>query len=308
MQELTDFDWTAFVGKELGNVALVKELGRGVMGVVFAGFQKSLKRQVAVKVLLKSRASTGEAWQLFRDEGEALAVLNHPNIIPIYEMGESDDCYFQVMQLVQGGDLRAMIKRNLNHPLPSKRLVPLAETLDIVAQVLDGLGFAHEGGVVHQDVKPANILIETRSKRPLIADFGIARIFAAEYLSQGKIVGTPLYMSPEQASGAMTDARTDIYSVGVILFQMLVGSLPIQEENAMQMIERKKYLPESFFTKKPGQVSPEMDVELEKIVLKSVEPDPENRYATCSDFIDDLKKYRRFNMFRSSGQASGPIL
>ena len=88
MQELTDFDWNAFVGRELDNVTLVKELGRGVMGVVFAGFQKSLKRQVAVKVLLKSRASTGEAWQLFRDEGEALAVLNHPNIIPIYEMGD----------------------------------------------------------------------------------------------------------------------------------------------------------------------------------------------------------------------------
>jgi serine/threonine-protein kinase len=308
MPELTEFDWSTFVGRELGNVTLVRELGRGVMGVVFIGFQKTLKRQVAVKVLLKSRASTGEAWQLFRDEGEALAVLNHPNIIPIYEMGETDDCYFQVMQLVEGGDLRAMIRRNLNHPLPSKRLVPLVETLDIIIQVLDGLGFAHEGGVVHQDVKPANILVENRNKRPLIADFGIARIFAAEYLSQGKIVGTPLYMSPEQASGTMTDARTDIYSVGIILFQMLVGMLPVKEESAMQMIERKKYLPESFLTKRPGQVLPGMDGELEKIVLKSVEPDPGGRYATCHDFIEDLKKYRRFNLFRSSGPSTGPIV
>jgi Serine/threonine protein kinase len=308
MPELTEFDWSTFVGRELGNVTLVRELGRGVMGVVFVGFQKTLKRQVAVKVLLKSRASTGEAWQLFRDEGEALAVLNHPNIIPIYEMGETDDCYFQVMQLVEGVDLRAMIRRNLNHPIPSKRLIPLVETLDIIIQVLDGLGFAHEGGVVHQDVKPANILVENRNKRPLIADFGIARIFAAEYLSQGKIVGTPLYMSPEQASGTMTDARTDIYSVGIILFQMLVGTLPVKDENAMQMIERKKYLPESFLTKRPGQVLPGMDGELEKIVLKSVEPDPGSRYATCHDFIEDLKKYRRFNLFRSSGPATGPII
>jgi serine/threonine-protein kinase len=309
MPELNDFDWSTFVGRELGNVALLKELGRGVMGVVFTGFQKTLKRQVAVKVLLKSHASTGEAWNLFRDEGEALAVLNHPNIIPIYEMGETDDCYFQVMQLVEGGDLRSLIKRNLNHPLPSKRLIPLPETLDIVIQVLDGLGFAHEGGVIHQDVKPANILVENRNKRPLLADFGIARIFAAEYLSQGKIVGTPLYMSPEQASSATTDGRTDIYSMGVILFQMIVGTLPIKDESAVEMIECKKYMPETFFTKKPGQVPPGMDAELERIVLKSVEPDPGDRYAACQDFIEDLKKYRRFHLFRtSSGPATGHLV
>lgn len=300
MPELNKFDWSAFVGRDFGNVTLVKELGRGVMGVVFSGFQKTLKRQVAVKVLLKSRASDGEAWQLFRDEGEALAVLNHPNIIPIYEMGEADDCYFQVMQLVEGGDLRTMIKRNLNHPIPSKRLVPIVETLDIIVQVLDGLGFAHEGGVVHQDVKPANILVETRNKRPLIADFGIARIFAAEYLSQGKVVGTPLYMSPEQAAGLVTDARTDIYSVGMILFQMVVGTLPVKDEGVVQMIERKKYMPESFIVKKPSQVHPGVDSELERIILKSIEPDQDNRYVSCHDFIEDLKKYRRFQLFRSS--------
>jgi eukaryotic-like serine/threonine-protein kinase len=293
MPDLDGIDWNGFVGRELANITLIRELGRGMMGVVFVGFQKSLKRQVAVKVLHKAKVRNASAWQSFRDEGEALAVLSHPNIVPIYEMGQTDDCYFQVMQLIEGSDLRSTIKRNLKHPLPAKRLLPLAETIEITMKTLDGLGFAHEGGVIHQDMKPANILIENRDRRPLIADFGIARIMEAEYSSAGKIVGTPLYMSPEQAGAAQADERTDIYSMGVILFEMLVGTLPVREEKIAGIIERKKFAPETFFTARPRQVSPRMEEELERIVLKAVEPDPQRRYAACSEFMADLKRYRR---------------
>jgi len=294
-----ELDWNDCMGRDLGNVTLVKELGRGVMGVVFQGFQKSLKRQVAVKLLMKSKCKSTETWQLFRDEGEALAILNHPNIVPIFEMGEADDCYFQVMQLVGGGDLRTLVKRNLKHPVPSKRLLPLTQTIDIILQVLDGLSLAHENGIIHQDVKPANVLLDGRGNRPLIADFGIARIFAAEYLSSGKSVGTPLYMSPEQAGGLETDGSSDLYSVGVILFEMIVGTLPVKEEGAVAMIERKKYFPESFFIKKPREVSSGLDPELERIVLKAIAPDRAFRYETCGDFMKDLKTYRRRLSFRT---------
>jgi eukaryotic-like serine/threonine-protein kinase len=289
MSDLDPINWNAFIGRELANVTLISELGRGSMGVVFVGFQKSLKRKVAVKVLHKAMVRNADAWQSFRDEGEALAVLNHPNIVPIYEMGQMEDCYFQVMQLVEGSDLRCIIKRNLKHPLPAKRLIPHHETMEIAIKTLDGLGFAHEEGVFHRDMKPANILVENRNKRPLIADFGIARIIEAEYTSEGKILGTPLYMSPEQAGGKQVDGRTDIYSMGVILFEMLVGHLPVKEERASDIIERKKYAPETFFTARPGEVSSRIDVALERIVLKAVEPDSGKRYNNCEEFISDLK-------------------
>jgi len=307
MDDLPVVDWSSFIGKDFANVTIMKELGRGAMGVVFVGYQKTLKRQVAVKVLHKSRASSATAWQLFRDEGEAIAVLNHPNIIPIYEMGETDDCYFQVMQLVEGSDLRSIIKRTLKHPLPSKRFIPLETTLDIVEQTLDGLGYAHEEGVIHQDVKPANILVEKRGGRPLIADFGIARIFEAEYGSQGKAVGTPLYMAPEQAGAKLTDGRADVYSMGVILFEMAAGVLPVRDEPVNNLIERKKYAPETFFTALPSIASSRIDPSLENIIVKAMAPDPLRRYARCDEFIADVKRYRARRFAQSSQTAQGRL-
>ncbi|HUI91906.1 MAG TPA: serine/threonine-protein kinase [Chitinivibrionales bacterium] len=288
-------EWAGFIGRDLGNVTLISELGRGVMGVVFVGYQKTLRRQVAVKVLVKAKAqASGElASDLFRDEGEMVAVLSHPNIIPIFEMGEADDCFYQVMQLVDGIDLRSTMRRLSKHPIPSKRLIPLSETIDFMMQVLDALGYAHEEGVIHQDIKPANILIENRSKRPLVADFGIARALSGEYKSEGLVVGTPLYMSPEQVNGKVTDGRTDIYSAGVILFEMVVGSLPVRpEEKTTQILLRKKNAPDTFFTAKPREMSPAISAELERVILKAVAPNLEWRYRDCRAFIDDLKKVR----------------
>jgi eukaryotic-like serine/threonine-protein kinase len=292
MPESSEINWNNFIGKDVANVTLIKELGRGTMGVVFIGFQKSLKRQVAVKILHKSAIHSDVALQSFRDEGEALGVLSHPHIVPIYEMGQTDDCFFQVMQLVDGSDLRSIIKNALKHPVPAKRVMPLNETIEIILRTLDGLSYAHEQGIIHQDIKPANILIEHRDKRPLIADFGIARIIGAEYLAQNKIVGTPLYMSPEQAAGKSTDQKTDIYSIGVILFEMLVGTLPIKNEAITELLDRKKFAPETFFTAMPSHVSSFINQTMERIVLKAIEPNKERRYGSCEEFIDDLKNYR----------------
>jgi eukaryotic-like serine/threonine-protein kinase len=287
----SDVNWNSFIGRELGNVTLIRELGRGVMGVVFVAFQKTLKRQVAVKVLSKNRENLNLAGELFRDEGEIVAGLAHPNIIPIFEMGETDDCYFQVMQLVDGIDLRSTIKRLAKHPIISKRLMPLDEAINIIIQVADALGYAHEEGVVHQDIKPANILIDNRTRRPLVADFGIARALMGEYKSDGLIVGSPLYMAPEQALGKVTDGRADIYSLGVMLFEMACGNLPIRhDDNVDHMLERKKYAPDTFFTKLPSHASPRIDASLEKIIMRATAPLVGQRYQDCAGLSGDLEQ------------------
>jgi len=292
----TDVDWNSYIGREIGNVTIVKEVGRGVMGVVFCAYQKTLKRQVAVKVLKKNQHNQQLASELFRDEGEVVGVLAHPNIIPVFEMGETDDCFYQIMQLVDGIDLRTTIRRLLKHPVPYKRTMPISEAINIAMQIADALGYAHEENVVHQDIKPANILIENRLKRPLVADFGIARALEGEYKSDGLVVGSPLYMAPEQARCESTDGRADIYSIGVMLFEMTVGMLPIRmEEKVDQIIERKKQAPETFFTKKPSEISPLVCRRLDEIIKKAIEPDIEKRYARCEELRDDLKDYLERN-------------
>jgi serine/threonine-protein kinase len=263
------------------------------MGIVFIGYQKSLKRQVAVKMLPKARVTDEFFSRQFREEAEIIAILSHPNIIPIFEMGEREEFYFQVMQLVSGADLATVVRNRLKHPVASKRLLPLERSLSLVIDVLDGLGYAHEEGVVHQDIKPANILVEERRARPLIADFGIAKAAQAEYTSQGLVVGSPTYFSPEQAAGRETDRRTDIYAVGVMLFEMLSGDLPIHHEGVREKIIRKIRTPHTFFTAPPSAYSPLIDARLEEIILTALSPDPERRYQDCESFRLTLEEYRR---------------
>ncbi len=296
---IKNYDYTGIIGQQLGTVTILKELGRGAMGAVFVAFQQSLKRQVAVKVLPKSSAVTELARQQFRDEAEIVASLSHPHIIPIFEMGETETLYFQVMQLAQGADLGSLMRNRLKHPLQSKRLLPLDTTLELVANVLDGLAYAHEEGVIHQDIKPANILVESRTGRPLIADFGIAKAAQLEYRAQGLLVGTPLYLSPEQARAQPTDPRTDIYSMGIILFEMLAGTLPVRREPVKELLRRKARMPDTVFAKRPSETSPLIDAALEGIILRAVAPHREARYPDCHAFRDALIQYR---------QRSGPAV
>ena len=291
--DLVSFDFNSFIGRELGNITILKELGRGNKGVVFIAFQKSLKRQVAVKILPKMCASTEEQRQQFRDEAEIIAILSHPNIITIFEMGEEEEFYFQVMQLINGSDLEKIIADHYKHPVAAKRLIPLDQTINVIIQVLDGLAYAHDEDIIHQDIKASNILIEERTKRPLLADFGIAKTSHLEYhLKQGIIIGSPTYMSPEQASGRETDRRTDIYSLGILLLKMLTGVLPVRKENVEEILVRKINEPETFIDKLPSEASPLIKKDLEKIVLKAIEPDVEKRYQDCYSFKDDLTLFR----------------
>ena len=293
MATISSIDLSSYIGTNIGTVTLVKLLGKGSMGAVFIGYQATLKRQVAVKILPKILANSPRAQKMFRDEAETIGILNHPNIVPVYEMGETSDFFFQVMQLVVGHDLRTIIVKARKHPVPTKRTLPLSETIQYVSQVLDALGYAHEEGIFHQDIKPANILVDDRFKRPVVADFGIARTVWAECSSESLLFGTPLYMSPEQASRSETDGRTDIYSVGVLLFEMTAGSLPVTAESPNAMLERKKTAPDTFFTARPSELNPAIDSELEAILYKAIASHPDNRFADCLAFKRQLESYAR---------------
>lgn len=293
MSGIASIDLSQYIGANIGTVTLVKLLGQGAMGAVFIGYQATLKRQVAVKILPKSLAGSPKAQQMFRDEAETVGILNHPNIVPVYEMGETGDFFFQVMQLVVGNDLKTIIGKARKHPVPTRRILPQQESIPYICQILDALGYAHEEGVFHQDIKPANILIDDRFKRCLVADFGIARTVWAEYSSSHMLVGTPKYMSPEQAAGADVDGRTDIYSAGVMLMELTAGFLPLNKESSADMIKRKRLAPDTFFTTRPSQLNPAIPAILEAIIFKAIAAQPDHRFADCLEFKKALEEYSR---------------
>ncbi len=284
MPNIKDFDYRAAIGREFGNFVVVREIGRGAMGAVFLGYQKTLKRQVAIKLLPKDLAKTRLAQQQFRDEAETIAILDHPNIITIFESGEDDQFFYQAMRLVDGQDLGQLIEKLRKHPVPSRRLLPKAHTLRLIDEILSGLAHAHAMGVIHQDLKPGNILIGDKDGRAQIADFGIAKTMQIEYAARQAIVGTPIYLSPEQASAKDTDHRTDLYSVGIVLLEMLAGRLPVRPEDARQTIVRKVRQPDTFFLHSPSECHPNISAAMENIILKAVATNPNQRFQSCDEF------------------------
>lgn len=279
------------VGTTLGTCRVVKELGRGSMGVVFVGYQVTLKRPVALKVLPKVLIRDSIAGRRFLQEAETAAILSHPNIISIFEVGETEELYYMVMQLVRGMSLSKILERVRRHPVPSRRLLAMEEVVRILLQLLDGLACAHDEDIVHRDIKPANLLIETKNRRLLISDFGIAKELRGEDLDQGKVLGTPLYMAPEQTAGRDVDARADIYAAGVILFELAAGVLPVYDEPLPKLKQRKLTEPLGLFSKRPSEVHPRVDQILEGIILRAISREPEDRYPTCRDFAEELRHY-----------------
>lgn len=289
MAHTDEIDTSTLIGREFGNVVLVRELGRGAMGAVFIGYQKSLKRQVAVKLLPKSAAASEASRQQFRDEAETVAILSHPYIVPIFEIGEDDDYHYHVMQLIDGEDLGRLIAKRRRHPVPAKRLLPPDRVVEIIGNVLDALDYAHGEGVVHQDIKPANIVIEERTRRPLIVDFGIARTARIEFWAEGMIVGTFKYVAPEQAAGRTTDARSDIYSVGLVLYEALAGMLPLRDiDDDRKLLARKIRQPETLFSMPPSASSPHIDQRMERIIQRAIAPHPRDRFRSCREFRETL--------------------
>ncbi len=304
MASLLDFitlDYNTFIGTRIGSVTLLKELGRGNKGVVFIGFQESLKRNVAVKLLPKITVKKQREGSMFQTEAEIVAGLSHPNIIPVFEVGETEEFYFQIMPLIVGSDLDSIAQKRFRHPIPAKRGLSLQETFDIIIPVLDALQYAHEDGIVHRDIKPANILLEERTKRPYVADFGIAQTaqHEADHF-KGLVVGSPVYLAPEQARGEVVDGRADLYAVGMTMIKLLIGEVPRRNETPEQIIRRKIIEPESFLEHSMSRFSTKFDKQLDEIIAKATNISAADRYQTASKFKEAVEQYRRMNIRKFS--------
>jgi serine/threonine-protein kinase len=280
------------LGREVGTATILKELARGGSAVVFVAYQRTLKRQIALKVLPKSLL-TPETAERFQREAESAAILSHPNIIQIYEVGETDEFLFFAMQLVQGRSLADYIKAARKHLMPSRRILPIRATIDIVRKVLDALDYAHRQDTIHRDIKPGNILIETHTKRPIVVDFGIAKATRGPDEEGSIIQGTPVYMPPEQIQNQPVDGRADIYAAGIMLFEMLVSNLPLPVWNSpLELLKIKMKQGDRLFQKKPSEINKMVNRGMDKIVFKAIAFDPEMRFATCREFMAQLENYR----------------
>jgi serine/threonine-protein kinase len=293
MSTIRDYSVDHLVGMQVGTSTIIKELARGGMAIVFIAFQRTLKRQIAVKLLPKSLLIPKTA-ELFQQEAEAAAILAHPNIIPVYEVGETDEFLFFTMQLVQGNPLSQYMKAAMKNPIPSRRLLPLPATLKIITQVLDALNYAHSQDIVHRDIKPGNIMIEKHSQRPLVMDFGIVKVLRDSNDEKPVVHGTPLYMPPEQILSREVDGRADIYAVGTMLFQMIVDRLPLPNLKSKPALLKHKVLKkEGIFLKKPSELNSNLHADMDRIMLKAIAHSPAQRYATCREFQTDLEEYQK---------------
>ena len=288
---IRNMNFDHLIGQTVGTSVLLRCLDYGAMSVVFVAFQKTLKRQIAVKILPKSLL-TPQAAEFFQHEAEAAAFLSHPCIIQVYEIGQTEDFLFFTMQLIKGKSLSFYIRKAHKNVLPSKRTLPVSTSLKIIVKILDALDYANNHAIVHRDIKPGNILIETHSQRPMITDFGVARSYGGSREDKRMLVGTPTYMAPEQIVSNIVDGQADVYAAGVTLFEMLCGDLPYPPyDNATKLLKIKLRLQDRLFSKAPSQINPSVDEELDAIVLKAVAYRKEQRYTTCREFADDVDAY-----------------
>lgn len=281
------------IGMEVGTATLLKELARGGMAIVFIAFQRTLKRQIAVKILPK-KMITRKSADMFQQEAETSAILSHPNIITVYEVGDTDEFLFIAMQLIHGKTLAEYIEAARKNPIPSRRGISLSNALRVICQVLDALHYAHQQGIVHRDIKPANILVENHTKRPIVTDFGIAKILQDEDGKPQTIHGTPLFMAPEQILGKEIDGRSDMYAVGVMLYQMLVPQLPLPKfASKADLLKHKVLNKNGLFLKWPSEMNIGAPPELDAILQKALATDPQQRHADCHRFRESLEDFRR---------------
>jgi serine/threonine-protein kinase len=264
--------------KKLGRYNLVEELGRGAMGVVYKAEDPLLNRTVAVKtiILMDDPAARAEYEARFFQEAKAAGGLNHPNLITIHDIGREGDVAYMAMELLEGTELREMML---------KGRLPLPFALDVVAQVADGLAHAHEHGVVHRDIKPANIMI-MRDRRAKIMDFGIARVRTSDIRTQtGAILGSPKYLSPEQASGQPADFRSDIFSLGVVLHELAAGEPPFSASSVAQLLQQIT----TAAPRPPSAANRALPAVLDLIVAKALDKQPDGRYQSAAEFAADVR-------------------
>src|SRR5919109_3494372 len=268
---------------QLGRYIIESEIGRGAMGVVFKATDSVLQRTVAVKTvnmaLEKEHADKYEA--RFYQEARAAGGLDHPNIVTVYDAGKAGDVVYMAMEYIQGVELRTLFVEGQPMGVP--------QALSIAAQVAEGLGYAHQQGVVHRDIKPANIMVVADGPVK-ITDFGIARMRASADLTQtGVMLGSPKYMSPEQVIGKRADHRSDIFSLGVILYEMLCGAAPFNGENVTALM----YQIVNFVPPAPSSVNDAVPQLADYIIAKMLAKPLEERYQDAAEVARDLRDCER---------------
>ena len=264
--------------RKLGRYNLIAELGRGAMGVVYRAEDPLLNRTVAVKtiILMDDPAARAEYEARFFQEAKAAGGLNHPNLITIHDIGREGDVAYMAMELLEGTELREMM---------AKARLPLPVALDVVAQVADGLAHAHEHGVVHRDIKPANIMIML-DRRAKIMDFGIARVRTSDIRTQtGAILGSPKYLSPEQAAGQPADFRSDIFSLGVVLHELAAGEAPFSATSVAQLLQQIT----TATPRPPSATNRAVPAVLDLIVAKALDKQPDGRYQSAAELAQDVR-------------------
>ena len=266
------------IGKTLGQYQIIEEIGRGGMAIVYKAYQPSLTRHVAIKVLPQHFSFDHEFVERFVREARGAAVLHHPNIITIHDVSEQDGIHYFVMEYLTGKTLDAVL---------GDRPMALQRISRIIDQVADALDHAHSQGLIHRDIKPSNIIVdENRNDHVVLMDFGLVRAGQDSKLTKtGMIVGTPEYMSPEQAQGEEVDYRTDIYSLGVVLYRMLTGTAPfVRSTAAAVLLAHVAYDPPP-----TSQISPTVPKSVEAVVRKAMSKDCSQRYQSAGQLARDLR-------------------
>lgn len=270
-----------YIGKMLDNRYEILELiGSGGMANVYKAKCHRLNRLVAIKILKSDLAEDAEFRRRFRDESQAVAMLSHPNIVSVYDVSRDGDLEYIVMELIDGITLKQYMER--------RGLMDWRESLHFIMQIMRGLSHAHSRGIIHRDIKPQNIMV-LRDGSVKVADFGIACLANSGQTLTQEALGSVHYISPEQARGDRTDARSDIYSAGVVLYEMLTGRLPFEGNSAVSVaIQHLSSVPLS-----PRDINDKVPEALELICMKAMNPDLEKRYATADAMLEDLEKFRK---------------
>ena len=282
----------------LGRYEIIEELGRGAMGVVYKAHDPLIERFVAIKAInlqLLPEKDRAEYAARFYQEAKAAGHLNHRNIVTIHDLGESGDVAYIAMELMEGRELQVVMDGV--HRLSTE------EVLNIAIQVAKGLFYAHQRGIVHRDIKPSNIML-MGDKQVKIADFGIAQMGSSLLVTQsGLIMGSPLYMSPEQITSASVDARSDIFSLGIVLYQMLTGRRPFSGDNVNAVM----YQIVNEDPPKPSSLNPDIPAMLDKVVSKCLEKNPNERYRNANELADDLRSCRE-KLLRAKAGMGHPLM
>ena len=268
------------IPKKIANFEIIAEIGRGGMGEVYLAKQMPVGREVALKVLSVRNAADpeyAEAMKRFESEAKAVSLLDHDNIVTLYDYGFADDVNYLAMQYINGSPLFDLIQKY--KPMPVDTIIEYAK------QICRGLNYAHSRGVIHRDIKPQNILVSKEGNRCHITDFGIAKIKREERITVvGMAVGTPEYMSPEQAEGKNLDPQTDVYSLGILIYEMCTGNPPFYGNDPMSVAYRQVHEE----PKKPSKIRHDIPVRLENIIMKALRKNKSERYKAAHDILKDL--------------------